>query len=115
MLRAIFVGLAALSIGCAAETYVEEPIAEDCDWGVVMTVSFDEDAGDCTWSIRSRDTGLTRLRSVFGEPSGRVEMCAATVYTRIDSLRPTEPVEVWSPIRSDRDAIWATLEQFPCR
>ena len=112
MLRAIFVGL--ISIGCAAETYTEEPIDPDCDWSVVMTVSVSEEAGDCSWSIRSRDTELTRLRSVFGEPSGSVEMCAATVYTRIDSLRPTESVEVWSEVRADRDAIWAALEMSHC-
>lgn len=114
MLRGLFLGLAALSIGCAAETYVETA-SEPCGWAVVMLISMNEDAGDCTWAIRTLDDERVRLRSVDGHPTDPAPLCEVVTYRRVESLRPQDSVEAWSPEDIDRSTIWSMLEQAPCR
>ena len=117
MLRGLALGLAALSIGCAAETYVaaaETEAEADCHWAVVMVISVDEDAGDCIWSIQTLDDTRVRLRSVDGEPAEPVHSCEVITYRRVEALRPQDSVECWSPEDIDRSTIWSMLEMSPC-
>lgn len=112
MLRALFAGL--VSIGCAAETYTETITEPVCGWAVVMLVSFDEDAGDCEWSIWTHDPATARLRSVDGAPTDPAPLCEIVVYERIGSLRPMDSVEVWAREDMPRDDIWRTVETSGC-
>lgn len=113
MLRTFTLGLAALSIGCAAETYVTDE-TEACGWMVTQLVSFDEDAGDCEWSIRTLDVNTSRLRSIYGAPHDPTMLCDLRLYERIDALHPMESVEVWSPGPVDASASWRAVELGAC-
>jgi hypothetical protein len=114
MPRATLAGVAMLSIGCAAEAYttsISEPV---CGWGVAVTASFDDDAGECEWSIASHDTDVARLRSIDGVQSSPAPLCEIDTFARIDALRPRDLVEIWAPGDVDAETAWLATELSGC-